>query len=326
MAVFRIEKTQNYTVMSNHHLRNKALSLKSKGLLSQMLSLPENWDYTLVGLSRINREKLDAIREAVRELERAGYITRSRLRDESGQLRGADYIIHELPQMTKKEPTQDKDPAPDMQKTMNDENKPFSPTLDFPTLVNPTLENPTLENPTQLNKEKESLSKDRLNTDTQNTDSVLFHSVTTAPAIYPSGDSLGRMGTEKKRTEAASMSAYEIYREIIHENIGYQSLIERCPFDRERIDEIVDLLLETICTAKKTLRIAGDEYPAALVKSKFLKLNSEHIEYVIDCLKKNTTDIRNIKKYLLAVLFNAPSTMDNYYTSLVAHNMANSRA
>ena len=95
MAVFRVERNKGYTVMSNHHLRNKELSLKAKGLLSQMLSLPEDWDYTLAGLSFINREKIDAIREAVKELERAGYIVRSRERDEKGRLRGADYVIFE---------------------------------------------------------------------------------------------------------------------------------------------------------------------------------------------------------------------------------------
>ena len=84
MAVFRVERNTGYTVMSNHHLRNKELSLKAKGLLSQMLSLPEDWDYTLAGLSHINREKIDAIREAVKELEKAGYIVRSRERDEKG--------------------------------------------------------------------------------------------------------------------------------------------------------------------------------------------------------------------------------------------------
>ena len=80
MAVFRVEKNSGYTVMSNHHLRNRALSLKAKGLLSQMLSLPEDWDYTLQGLARINRESIDAIRQAIRELEQAGYIQRSRER------------------------------------------------------------------------------------------------------------------------------------------------------------------------------------------------------------------------------------------------------
>ena len=127
MAVFRVEKNRGYTVMSNHHLRNKDLSLKAKGLLSQMLSLPEDWDFTLKGLSLINREQIDAIRAAVRELEQAGYIVRSRERDSQGRLRGADYIIYEQPQ-----------PVPDL------------PTLENPTLDNPTQEKPTQEKPTQL--------------------------------------------------------------------------------------------------------------------------------------------------------------------------------
>jgi hypothetical protein len=100
-------------------------------------------------------------------------------------------------------------------------------------------------------------------------------------------------------------------------------MVERYPYDRESIDGIVDLIVETVCTARKTIRIAGDDYPAERVKAKFMKLNSSHLEFVIDCMKKNTTDIRNIKKYLLAVLFNAPSTIDSYYTALVAHDMAN---
>ena len=145
MAVFRVEKNRGYMVMSNHNLRNKALSLKAKGLLSQMLSLPEDWDFTLKGLSLINREQLD---------------------------------------------------------------------------------------------------------------------------------------------------------------------------------EIVDLMLETVCTSRKTIRVAGDDYPAELVKSKYMKLNGEHIRFVLDGLRENTTRVRNIKQYLRAMLFNAPSTISNYYTALVAHDMA----
>ena len=123
MSVFRVEKTKGYTVMSNHHLRNHTLSLKAKGLLSQMLSLPEDWDYTLQGLAQINKESIDAIREAVRELERAGYIERSRERDERGCLRGTVYTIYEQPHT---EPT------------------PEEPAQALPTLDNPTLEKPTI--------------------------------------------------------------------------------------------------------------------------------------------------------------------------------------
>ena len=98
MAVFRVERNTGYTVMSNHHLRNKELSLKAKGLLSQMLSLPEDWDYTLAGLSYINRESIDAIRTAVWELEKAGYITRRQGRDEKGKMTAIEYTIYEQPQ------------------------------------------------------------------------------------------------------------------------------------------------------------------------------------------------------------------------------------
>jgi hypothetical protein len=157
MAVFRVERNTGYTVMSNHHLRNKELTLKAKGLLSQMLSLPEDWDYTLAGLSHINREKIDAIREAVKELEKAGYIVRSRERDEKGRLRGADYVIYEQPQP----PTSD---LPTLE----------NPTLDNPTLEKPTLEKPTLENPTQLN--KEILNTEKSITDLSSTHSIPFHS------------------------------------------------------------------------------------------------------------------------------------------------------
>ena len=127
---------------------------------------------------------------------------------------------------------------------------------------------------------------------------------------------------ERKRTEAATQSAVEIYREIIKENIEYDHLLHHSKIDPEELDGIVELLVETVCTARKTIRVAGDDYPAELVKAKLLKLNSGHIEFVMDCMRENTTKIRNIKKYLLTVLFNAPSTMGSYYTALVAHDMA----
>ena len=143
MSVFRIEKNKNYTVMSNHHLRNKELSLKSKGLLSLMLSLPEEWDYTLKGLSIICKEGIDAIRVSIIELEKQGYIERRRNRNTKGQLTNTEYIIHESPITV----------TPKSEK----------PTLENPILDNPTQEKPTLENPTQINKDK--TIKEKINTD-----------------------------------------------------------------------------------------------------------------------------------------------------------------
>lgn len=295
MAVFRVERNTGYTVMSNHHLRNKELSLKAKGLLSQMLSLPEDWDYTLAGLSYINREKIDAIREAVRELERAGYIVRSRERDEKGRLRGAEYVIYEQPQK----------PVSDL------------PILENPTLEKPMQEKPTLENPMQLNKDIQRTDlpkKEKSNTDLSSTHSIPIHSLNPLPY----GDTAAV--PERKRTE--KNDAYRVYEEIIKDNISYDILLQDNRLDADRINEIVDLILETVCTKRSTIRVAGDDYPAELVKSKFMKLDSEHIRFVLDCMRENTTKIRNIKQYLKAALFNAPSTIGNYYTSLVSHDMA----
>ncbi len=300
MAVFRVERNTGYTVMSNHHLRNKELSLKAKGLLSQMLSLPEDWDYTLAGLSYINRESIDAIRTAVWELEKAGYITRRQGRDEKGKMTAIEYTIYEQPQPS----------ALDCPVLKN-------PTADNPILENPTADNPTSENPMQLNKDiqKTDLSKkEKSNTDLSNNHSIPILSPNPSPLREETAEP-----PERKRKEAAD--AYRVYEEIIKDNIEYEHFIKHTNIDRERLDEIVSLILETVCTKRKTIRIAGDDYPAELVKAKFMKLNSSHIEFVFDCMKENTTKIRNIKQYLKAVLFNAPNTIDSYYTALVNHDM-----
>ena len=298
MAVFRVERNTGYTVMSNHHLRNKELILKAKGLLSQMLSLPENWDYTLAGLSYINRESIGAIRIAVWELEKAGYITRRQGRDEKGKMTAIEYTIYEQPQ------------SPGS----------HSPGLENPTPEKLILENPTPENPTQLNKDisKTNLpNKEKSNTDLSSTHSVPIHSLNPLP--YGEG---AAEPPEKKRME--KNDAYRVHEEIIKGNIDCDILIQDM-VDRDRLDEIVDLILETVCTRRKTIRVAGDDYPAELVKSKFMKLDSEYIRFVLDCMRENTTKIRNIKQYLKAALFNAPSTIGNYYTSLVSHDMASGK-
>lgn len=117
------------------------------------------------------------------------------------------------------------------------------------------------------------------------------------------------------------MAERESYRELILENIEYDYLIQNHQFDRDRLDELVEFMVDTVCSRREMIRIAGDDYPAQVVKSRFLKLDSSHIEYVLDRMRENTTYVRNIKKYLLAALYNAPATMDSYYTSLVNHDM-----
>lgn len=136
------------------------------------------------------------------------------------------------------------------------------------------------------------------NTDFNNTD----------PIISLSGDEKG-------------CDEYTAYAEIIRDNLELEIMYERYPFDREMIDGIYDLILEAVLCKGGSVIIASNEYPVQLVKSKFLKLNSMHLEYVMDCLKSNTSKVRNIKKYLLAALFNAPTTIRGYYQAEVNHDM-----
>lgn len=280
MAVFRIDKTRDYTVMSNHHLRNTELSLKAKGLLSLMLSLPDNWDYTTKGLARICKDGVDSICAAVRELEEHGYVIRERVRGANGQLGSIEYTILEQPA----------EPSPERE----------NPVQVKPILENPVLGKPEQEIPAQSNKDK------------SNTDLSITEQSNPIRSNPPAPE--GRNGTD-------GMEAREIYREIVYGNIEYDILREDNTVNRDQLDEIAELIVDTVCSARKTIRIAGDDYPAEVVKSRFLKLDSSHVQYVIDCMKNNTTYVRNIKKYLLAALYNAPATINNYYSSLVQHDL-----
>ena len=251
MAVFRVEKTKDFTVMSNHHLRNTELSLKAKGLLSLMLSLPEDWDYTTKGLAHICRDGVDSITTALKELERHGYLTRQRLRNENGQLGDIEYTIHEKPVTGVKQG------------------------------VSPKRENPRQVNPRQAKPEE--------------------------PETAGCQDGIDRMDMA------------EAYRGIIKENIEYDFLVPR--YGQERMDETVELMLETVLSRRPYIRIAGDDFPREVVRSRFLKINSGHLEYVFDCIDKNVTKVNNIKAYLLAALYNAPATMDSYYRAEVNHDL-----
>ena len=287
MAVFRIERTRDYTVMSNHHLRDKALSLKSKGLLSMMLSLPEDWNYTTRGLAKICKEGVDAIGGALRELEAAGYIVRHQMRDRQGRISDTEYVIYEQPQ-----PKASDTPQPDTAS---------------PDTENPYLDSPDTEKPAELNIEKSKTQKS--NTQGASTDSIPFRE--TAAARPP----------ERKGRDAMSVEEMQSYRDLVLENIEYDHLCREFATYREDLDEIVELIVETVCARRKTTRIAGADFPHEVVRSRFLKLDSSHIEFVMECLHNNTTEVRNIKQYLLTVLFNAPTTMNNHYTAQVNHDM-----
>jgi hypothetical protein len=299
MAVFRVEKTRDYTVMANHHLRNTELSLKAKGLLSLMLSLPENWDYTTKGLSHICKDGIDSINATVRELEANGYVIRRRLRNKKGQLTTTEYTIFEQPQ------TIDNSISPP---------KGENPILDNPMLGNPIQGKPILEKPKQGKPILE--NPHQLNTNILNTDLLNME------VSNPNQSNLHQSSRERQKSmryDEIGCDSVEEVKEMVLRNLEYEYI--KNEHNRERLDEIVDLMVETLCSTKETINVAGDEYPAKLVKEKLLRINSLHIDYVFECLGKTTTYIRNIKRYLLATLFNAPSTIDNYYSALVNHDL-----
>ncbi|NMB01819.1 MAG: helix-turn-helix domain-containing protein [Firmicutes bacterium] len=310
MAVFRVEKTRDYTVMSNHHLRNTDLSLKAKGLLSLMLSLPENWDYTTKGLSMICKDGIDSINSGIKELETNGYVIRRRLRNEKGQLTTTEYTIFEQPQSLDIIDTPPKGGNPILDNPILDNTAQEKPILENPILEKPKQAEPILGNPHQL-------STNVLNTNSLNTD--LLNTEVSNP--YPSNPYQSNKEPQEKKMrydEIGCDSLAEI-KEMVLKNIEYEYIKNN--HNRERLDEIVDLMVETLCSTKATINVAGDDYPAQLVKEKLLKINCLHIDYVFECLDKTTTYIRNIRRYLLATLFNAPSTIDSYYSALVNHDL-----
>ena len=240
-----------------------------------MLSLPEEWDYTLAGLAHINTESKDAIRTTILELEKAGYITRHQTTTEGGRFGSNEYVIRERP-------------------------LPREPLTENPTTVDPQTAAPLTENPTQLNTNPSKTEKEK--TELSSTDSL-------------------PISQKRNRTE---VTAAEIrsYREIIAQNISYGLLCQEYPHQQEQLAEILEILVETVCTTRQTVRVAGNNFPVEIVKSRLLKLTAEHIRFVLGCLSRNTTKIRNIRQYLLTTLYNAPTTIDNYYAAMVSHDLA----
>lgn len=302
MAVFRVERTQNYTVMSNYHLRDKTISFKAKGLLSLMLSLPENWDYTLAGLARISLEGKDAIRAAVVELEKAGYVQRRQTTDKAGKFGSNEYIIREYP--------------------ASHEPPPEGPSSASPLSGNPMTEEPSTastqtEKATQIIKDLQ--TKENKILTSQSTDSFPFPSAPSrTPAAAQPPEAKGR---KRSRSSGMCQSEMDAYRDLIRENIGYDDFVRECPYNAAQLEEMVELMVEAVCSKKETIRVAGNDFPQAVVKSRLLKLDGEHIHFVFDCLKENTTQVRNMKQYLLTVLYNAPATIENHYAAQVNHDL-----
>ena len=299
MAVFRIEKNKNYTVMANYHLRDISLSLKAKGLLSLMLSLPEGWDYTTKGLACICKDGVDSICSTVKELEKAGYVQRRRLRNELGHLTEIEYTILEKPVRPS---SSENLPQPDNSSNTGTPPKREKPVLGYPVLDNPEQAFPEQASPAQDEPEQEKPAQLNIQ------ESITEKSITdlsSKDSFFPSGALL--------ENRQAPLTDGRTEREKIREQIEYEIMRDR--YSREQLDELVEIMLEVSMNRSPTIRIGRDsEYAAAYVQDRFSRITSMHIERVCDGIRDNHTQVRNTKAYLLAALFNAVSTLDSYYT------------
>lgn len=312
-TVFRIEKQKNYTVMSNHHLKNPALSLKAKGLLSQMLSLPDNWDYSLKGLAKINKESIDAIRTAVWELEKAGYIVRKQGHGERGKFASVEYIIYETPQINSEEPaaeppakvadekltepsessksvdTQGLSPwleNPTPVKNQENSQPNISPKLDFPTSDNPTSDNPTSE---QLNI-KYNKYINRLNTQSINQGSQKDLTI--------SADEAANEQSSQPQALAANESTAA----------AFAQLLADCDLDclPEGAQPLMRAALEEMFYAPY-LKIRGKKVYRPQILERLSLLNGDILQAIYNAyLSSDKVDkpIKNRTSYLISMLYN----------------------
>ena len=296
MAVYRVERTRDYTVMSNHHLKDTALSLKAKGLLSMFLSFPDDWNYSTRGLAAICKEGVEAIGNTIKELEKAGYIVRRQLRGANGRITDTEYVIYEQPQ----EPPDPDAGGPDT--TPPDMGQPDTgkPDMVDPDVVAPDMDAPHTENRAQLNINQSTTQKS--NTQRSNTHSF-------PPSTPPAQPVEGMKEIFERRDEIRAQIEYDFL---------------ATPSNRAQLDEFVEIMLEVALARAPTMKIGRDtEYPTAFVQQRFQQITATHIEKVLDGIQENTTRVWNTRAYLLAALFNAPSTMDNHYTMQVNHDLYN---
>ena len=298
------KRRDSFTVISNIPLRDPDLSLKAKGLFCVIRSLPDDWEYSLRGLSHICVEGIDAIREGVKELERAGYLHRERSRKSNGKYTTMKYVIHEKPlepHMAKTATVESSEPEKSPSEDSTEDDHPQGTA----TAADSTLTHSALTGAREINKHR------------SNTDQKKKKENNT----YPSSTEVSNpIESNHAHTRMSDTDLFFQMQQIVKRNIGYEVLCDE--YDRNRLDEIISLIVETLCSKTERYHISGKEYPSEIVHQRLLSLNSLHIQYVFECLDKNTTHIGKIKAYLLATLFNAPATISNYYDARVRYDFS----
>ena len=286
-TVFRVFKTEKFSVISNYHLFDKRLTHKATNLLTTMLALSPVWDYTLKGLASLKKDGIDGVRSGIRELEKLGYLTRRQLRNEKGQLAHNEYLVYETPELN-----------PNFAKS--EENCQELPSLENPItdkkINSPSLENPSTENPTQLNTKL--LNTKYINQSYQDNNNININNTYRCDEM----DSIDKIDRKEIKAE-------------LKKQLSYEKLISRNETDQKQkqINSIINILADVMSSRSQSIRIGGENKPLEEVIQRFKQLTDKHIAYVLECLNKNADKPRNIRAYLLTSLFNAPSTMDCYY-------------
>ena len=279
MSTFRVNKNVNYTVMSNHHLQDKRLSLKAKGLLSYMLSLPDDWDYSLKGLTIGCKDGLDSVRTAVLELEEHGYVRRQKVRNARGQIIDYDYQVYESPAEDVPAVPDDDNSAPPPSTSSNQKSgvKPCSsPFLDFPNMAEPNLEKATQQNTNKQNTKRQSTI----------------------------------LSGQTAETEDFDQMATQV-RSGFREKLEIDILAKR--YAPEMLEELLDNIVEMYCCPLKTQYIGKQAQTTKAIRLRLDKLTSQHVEYIFDVMANTTQPIKNIMAYLRTTILNAPTTMEHYY-------------
>ena len=304
MPTCRVVKENNYTKVSNHYLRDDSLSFQAKGLLTLMLSLPEDWDYTIPGLTKFTSDGRVCVANTIRELVEHGYIKRCQNRGENGAFAQNVYWIYEVPQ------TGDDSAVADNTDTAETESMPIAENVGADDGNSDALYN-----------EKNSLSTDLVTT----TEPASFLPVVMprSEELHPANPSADFSSTakeaqqikDKQITEKQNLIRYDLMRTRAEQRVEYAVL--RDEFSTELLDELVDLIMEMESCQSETMLIAGAVYPREIIVARMHALNAECIRYVLDCLREVKPQIKNMKKYLMASLFNAPATMENFMESRV---------
>lgn len=340
MSIFRVEKNTNYTVISNYHLRDKNLSLKTIGLLSLILSLPDTWDYSQAGLAAICKDGEDSIRSGLKELEKYGYLERERERDDSGRMRGIVYHIYEVPRNKRDEvktttfeitsvKSKDREVAPHSKQPSIKSPKRENPILDNPTLETPIIEFPILASPTYVSptmvEECESIkdieSKEEVNKDELNTDVLNIH-----PSINQRNLIDDRNISTQNRLIDREVHRREL-RQLILTNIGYEffefkhNALEQkledgsigveeydeeiLVYDLRLIDRVVDYMLDVLTSLNTDpIKVGNELISREVVRAKLMRVGIQEMKRVIYELNTNPA-IKNPKRYAISMLYNA---------------------